>query len=727
MPRNTEIAREGDQVDIHKFGTVKGVFVPTLLTILGVIMYLRLGWVVGNVGLLGAWIIILLAFIITTTTALSMASIISNIQIGPGGAYSIISRSLGLEIGGSIGVPLYFSLAFSVVLYIFGFREGLRFLFPAFPPLLIDLLVFGTVAVIIFFSTDVAFRIQYLILGLIAASLISIFAAGMVMAPDFAIHLPPENVSFWTVFAVFFPAATGIMAGANMSGELKTPRKSITTGTLWAIGIGLVIYLLLAFWLAGAADGSTLVSNFLVLLEVSYIGWVVVVGLLAATFSSAINSFVGASRVLHAMGEHRVVPRGAWFSRRAASGIPRNAVLFTVLIVGLSLLLRDINAIAPLITLFFLITYGMMNLVVLLESNLGLISFRPLFKIPWIIPLTGTVGSFFVMFIINPTFSLIAVILVVGFYYLLMYRHIEYRSPYGDVRSSLFVSIAEWAAKKSMELPASQERAWRPNLLVPADSPAELRGVSEFVRDITYPRGSVSILGFERGEDGSMEQELSLISDEFKTDGIFARWTIVHGDRYPETVISSIQTLKSAFFKPNIVFLRIRKDPEYDTDLLRILNETTKHQNGILLYAGHPRAGLGRRRSINLWIGEDCQRWIPGTPQLPNCDLAILIAYKLLVNWGAELRIIAAAGEDANVLEVEQTIGAILDYARIPVHSVTVVARNVESYAKEAEHADLNVFSLSPSVDIEQLRRLVQDTRSTCLFCRDSALESALV
>ena len=114
--------------EMVKFGMFKGVFVPTLLTILGVIMYLRLGWVVGNVGLLGAWTIILIAFAITTTTALSMSSIISNIRIGAGGAYSIISRSMGLEIGGSIGVSLYLSLALSVALYIFGFRAGLQFL-----------------------------------------------------------------------------------------------------------------------------------------------------------------------------------------------------------------------------------------------------------------------------------------------------------------------------------------------------------------------------------------------------------------------------------------------------------------------------------------------------------------------------------------------------------------------------------------------------------------------
>ncbi|MDT8358610.1 MAG: hypothetical protein RQ758_08940, partial [Methanomicrobiaceae archaeon] len=226
------MAEEGE---IMRFGTIKGVFVPTLLTILGVIMYLRLGWVVGSVGLLGAWIIIILAFTITTTTALSMASIISNMQIGPGGAYSIISRSLGLEIGGSIGVPLYFSLAFSVVLYIFGFREGVRFLYPSLPPLLVDLLVFGTISLIVFFSTDIAFRIQYLILVLIAVSLVSIFAAGMGAAPSFTLELPAGGGTFWAVFAVFFPAATGIMAGVNMSGELETPRRSITIGTLAAI------------------------------------------------------------------------------------------------------------------------------------------------------------------------------------------------------------------------------------------------------------------------------------------------------------------------------------------------------------------------------------------------------------------------------------------------------------------------------------------------------------
>lgn len=167
--------QSGDE--IIKFGMVKGVFIPTLLTILGVIMYLRLGWVVGITGLLGAWTIILIAFAITTTTALSMSSIISNIRIGPGGAYSIISRSMGLEIGGSIGVPLYLSLALSVALYVFGFRAGLLFLYPGLSPLLIDFSIFAILFAIVFISTSVTFKIQYLILAVLVGSLVSIFAA----------------------------------------------------------------------------------------------------------------------------------------------------------------------------------------------------------------------------------------------------------------------------------------------------------------------------------------------------------------------------------------------------------------------------------------------------------------------------------------------------------------------------------------------------------------------
>jgi solute carrier family 12 sodium/potassium/chloride transporter 2 len=710
-----------------KFGMFKGVFVPTLLTIVGVIMYLRLGWVVGNVGLLGAWSIILIAFAITTFTALSMSSIVSNIQIGPGGAYSIISRSMGVEIGGSIGVPLYLALALSVALYIFGFRAGLQFLYPAVPALLIDLVVFAVIFFIVFLSTEVAFRIQYGILAVIIASLISTFAVFPPSPAPYTFVANPPGISFWVVFAVFFPAATGIMAGANMSGELKDPRRAIAQGTLLAIAVAGSIYIALAWWFAASASPEVLVQDYTFMISASRWSSVVLAGLLAATFSSALNSLVGASRILHAMGEQAITPRSSWFSKRSVSGIPRHALLVTGGVVLGSLMLRDLNVIAPLITMFFLITYGMINIVILIEQNLQLVSFRPLLKVPRWVPLAGALGCVFVMFIINPIFSLVALIFVAAIYYVLMYRHLTGTQTYDDVRSSLFVAVAEWAAKKSMALPKAPEKAWRPHLLVPILTPVELRGVAEFVHDVTYPSGSVRILGVNLGkEHASMESLLPPLSREFEEDGIYTKWSVLDTNAYADGVIASIQALKDSFFSPNIVLLRLTDDPSLDEDIRMIIDRASENQMGVLLYARHPDAGLGRRRHINLWIAGQCLRHPTGL-NLPNCDLAILIAYKLSVNWGAGIRILAPVPNPDRAEEVRQIIGELVEQARIPVQEIVVEVQTFTESLAGAPASDLEIFSLPPDPDLGQIRETIRTTRTTCLFCRDSGQESALI
>ena len=141
-----------------KFGTFGGVFTPTLLTILGVIMYLRMGWVVGNAGLLGAWLIIAISFLITLCTALSMSAITTNIRIGAGGAYAIISQSLGLEVGGSLGIPRYISQGLASTMYIFGFREGWMSIFPTHSPFLVDITVFAVLITIAYISANLAIK-----------------------------------------------------------------------------------------------------------------------------------------------------------------------------------------------------------------------------------------------------------------------------------------------------------------------------------------------------------------------------------------------------------------------------------------------------------------------------------------------------------------------------------------------------------------------------------------
>jgi solute carrier family 12 (sodium/potassium/chloride transporter), member 2 len=397
-------------------------------------------------------------------------------RIGPGGAFSMISQSLGLEAGGAIAVPLYISQALAVVMYIFGFRAGCLWAveawgIPALPSIVIDLIIFSLMFGITPISTNLAFKVQYLILVIILGSLASIAIAAFQGPMDNPIvwwgefRGSPEDgfsgVSFWVVFAVFFPASTGIMAGVNMSGDLKNPRKSIPIGTLTAIGLSFMIYVALAYWLMKAATIDELTENYTIMIDLAFWGPAVLIDLLAATFSSALASFVGSTRILEALGSHSIIPASGWFSKRTKKGEPRHATFFTAAIVIAAIMLRELNAIAPLVAMIFLLTYTTINLVVATEQSLRLISFRPLLPVPKVVPLVGLAGCLFAMFIINPTFSLVTVFVVVALYYVLMKRRLT--APTGDVRSGLFTALAEWAVKQVKLSQGTAERAWKPN------------------------------------------------------------------------------------------------------------------------------------------------------------------------------------------------------------------------------------------------------------------------
>ena len=727
---------EGDD-SRRRFGTFGGVFTPTLLTILGVIMYLREGWVIGNAGILGGLLIILLAYAITICTALSMSSITSNIRIGAGGAYAIISQSLGLEVGGSLGIPRYLSQALAITLYIFGFREAWIWVFPDHPAFLVDISIFLVLWAIAYKSADLAIRVQYLIMAVIAGSLVSIAVAAFNGSMQYDVadvglwgsfRGAPETdfsgTTFWVVFAVFFPAATGIMAGANMSGDLKDPRRSIPVGTMAAIGVSLVIYLLLAYWVARSATPEELVENYYVMIDKAYWGPLVVAGVFGATFSSALASMVGAARILQAMGEHRVIPGGAWVGTLTKKGEPRNSMLITGGIVFATLLVRDLNAIAPLITMFFLITYAMLNVVVLIEQSLGLVSFRPLLKVPRIVSVLGLVGSLFAMFIINPTVSLISVAVVVAFYGVLTRQHME--APFEDVRSGLFVAFSEWAAKKVTDMPAMQERAWKPNLLVPVEDVRRLRGAFSIIQNITFPKGSVKLLGLNHdGEADGLPEGLNNLTRAFRERGIFASSMVVDNGSFSDTLVAGMQVLQGAFFRPNIVFLNMPKSTEQEDAYRRVIAQATALKLGTLIYAAHPVASLGQRRHINVWIRDRSPNWRLSW-DIGNLDLSILAAYKLMRNWNAQMRVITVIEDENEEENARRFMSRLVDLARIPDTEVVVARGAFNTYLAEAPQADLNIFGLVPNPDFDVIRRLVETTSSTCLFVQDSGRETAL-
>ncbi len=727
-------SRKSDDNEVKKFGTFEGVLLPTLLTILGAVMYLRTGWVVGQAGLMGAWLIIGLANLITICTGLSISTIATNIRVGAGGSFSIISQSLGLEVGGSVNVPFYLAQAISVAFYIFAFSEGWLSIFPTHPQIVVVLAAYVVCFLIALISVGLAAQIRYPILFVVSFSLFSVFLGafsrfghpGVVYTPQLFGTFPSGN--FWTVFAVFFPAVTGILAGVNLSGTLKNPRKSIPSGTMTAVIISFGVYMLLAYWTSLVATPKELQENYTIMVDKAAWGWAVQAGILAATFSAALNSLVGAPRVLQAMAAHKVVPLGHILAQETEKGEPRPAMYLTGAI-GVGTLLfglagEGLNQIAPLMTMFFLITYAILNGEVVLEQALKLTSFRPLFQVPRLVPLIGFIGSIFVMFLINPVFSIISIIVIFVLYEYLSLQKLT--SPWTDVRSGMFVTLAEWAAKRVLRLPTGQDRAWKPSLLVPVDSATALRYNYRFLEAITKPNGSLHIYGCYQEEDLDEIEKLRNYETAFANDGIFARVALLESSNFNQTLRTAMEASTSAFFRPNTFFYSLQ--PESDDESLQyLLNHASKNEIGMLLYADNPQAGLGREQIVNVWLREQSPDWQTGL-RLPNLDLTLLLAYQLARNWEGRINLITVVAEESDREAAENYLTGLIELGRMPKGTQVVVGvGDYNEFLASAPDADLNMFGLQMHVDVALMRRLLTATGTTCVFVRDSGWESALV
>lgn len=448
-------------------------------------------------------------------------------------------------------------------------------------------------------------------------------------------------------------------------------------------------------------------------------GWVVGnAGLLGATFSSALASIVGAPRILQALGDHRIFPGGEFFSKLAGNGEPRNAILLTGGIVIVTLLVRDLNTIAPLITMFFLITYMMINLVVFIEQRMDMVSFRPTFTIPKYVPFIGTVGCLFTMFIFNATFGLISIALVLAAYLYLTNRKLKV--PYGDMRSGLFVSVAEWAAKRVSLLPKDNERAWKANLLVPVRGTRQLRGSFSLIRNLVYPKGSIKLIGItQRHQLENMRDDLFDMASAFSRENVYTRWSMIESENFKEALINSLQTLQGSFFKPNILFLRLLHSRQYDEEVKAMISTAQLNNMGVQLYVEDNVAQLGCSASINVWLREKSPHWDL------SMDLALLSAYKLKKNWGAPMRVIIVVKEE-EVEEAYKYLENLLDLSRLKDVEAHVEVGTFHKALEEAPQANVDFFGLPEEPDLDRLRTYVELTSSACVFVSDSGNENIL-
>ncbi len=719
--------------DPKKFGMFAGVFTPTVLTVLGAIMYLRTGWVVGNAGLGGAIAIILLAHVITVSTGLAVSSVVTNTRVGAGGAFAIISQSLGLEVGGSVGIPLFLAQGISIALYVLAFTESWLRIFPTHIEAIVAILMFLAVFGIVYISAQFASKTQFIILGIGGLSLFSVFLASFPIAGNAGLTETPmfwggyADGNFWETFAVFFPAVTGIMVGISMSGSLRDPRKDIPVGTMSAIGLTLFVYLALAYWLSRIATPEELINNTTVMVDKAFWGWAVLSGMLGATFSAALGSLVAAPRVIQALALHEIIPYSKFFSKESRNGEPRQAMLFAGGIGFAALLVAlvggGLDAIAGVITMFFLITYSMLNVVVLIEQTLDTVSFRPTFSVPRIVPFIGAFSSTFVMFLINPVFSLIAIILVLALYAYLTRRHLA--SLESDVRSGLFESMAEWAVKRTRRMPSARERTWKPVVLVPIRSVNTLSGSYRFLRAMTYPKGTVRTLGIYTNGNKEALKGLEAITNAFASDGIYANTTVLEEDDFVNGVRMTTQILRNTFFRPNILFLHLR--PESDLkELQDLIDKTAAYQMGIALLDRHHLVGLGREQVIHVWVSNQGPNWEHDLHQ-SNLDLAILLAYQLAQNWEATITLNMSVPDEETAEKARVFLTQLISLARLPKETdFSVLVLPLNEAINKTPHADLTVFGLSKEPDLEFVQNLSQQVKGSCIFVRGSGEESVL-
>ncbi len=452
-------------------GTFAGVFTPSLLTILGIILFLRLGFVIGNAGLASALIILALANLISILTSFSLAAVATNLKVKGGGDYYLISRTLGLEFGGAIGIVLFLAQSVSIAFYCIGFGEAVASIFA--PNLSFSPQWIGGLAVLLLFllawmGADWATRFQYGVMAFLTLALVSFYIGGAMhwnaglLAQNWGSQ--KSSFGFWMLFAIFFPAVTGFTQGVSMSGDLKDPLKSLPMGTFMAVGISICVYFTVAVLMAGTLPGEILRNDYASMKQASAWGFFIDAGVIAATLSSAMASFLGAPRILQSLSSDKIFP----FLNRFAKGFgptnnPRRGVLFSLVIALGTIALGQLDLIARIVSMFFLISYGLLNYATYFEANAASPSFRPRFRYyhKWI-SLAGFLACLGVMLAIDFMTGLFAIAIITSIYQYLKQNSGPARWADGQ-RSYHLKKIREnlLAAQEDLEHP----RDWRPCVL----------------------------------------------------------------------------------------------------------------------------------------------------------------------------------------------------------------------------------------------------------------------
>lgn len=647
-----------------RLGMFGGVFTPSFLTIIGVIMYLRFSWVVGTAGLIHTIAIVVLANAITFITALAVAGIASNERMETGGAYFMVSRVLGLRAGGGIGLPLYVSQALSIALYVIGFAEAIERWLPGVPVAVVGLVTLVVLSAIAFLGASLMIRVQYVILAAILLSLVSIalgFRPGPtpVLTPAYT-----DAIGFWGVFAVFFPAVTGILAGVSMSGDLRDPARAIPRGTLLAVGAGFAIYLLVPIMLAWTVPRADLYAS--TALQASS-RWpaLVQIGVIGATLSSAIGSLLAAPRTLQALAIDSIAPR--LFARGVgARNEPIPALAISIVMAGAAIALGSLNAVAEVLTMFFLTTYGVLNISAAIERILDNPSFRPAVRVPWWISMAGAAGCFGVMFLISPSATIVALVAVVVIVVWLGRRR---RVPIGGggVWEGVWTALFLMLSRRVADTRGGSGKNWRPLVQVFASESEAHADLVQTAAMVTRRGGALAAYAIAEAGTGPAgreraHNELTGLIGHLRQPYVFG--TAVQTTDLAEGVVVAAQAAGFAGGTYNTVMMGLPAHPNRDREQTRMLAGLNAIGRNVLLFKRGARTWTQIVGPITVWWGG----------QENNVRLMLVLAYLLQQSHERRppIRLSTIVGSADKVPATEAALRATLADLRLEAETVVV-------------------------------------------------------
>ena len=682
-------------------GTFAGVFTPSVLTILGIILFLRLGFVVGAAGLGRTLLILGLANLISILTSFSLATIATNLRVKGGGDYYLISRTLGVEFGGALGIVLFAAQSISIAFYAIGFGEVVSTIAGGGIPWLAQAVAGGAVLglfVLAFVGADAATRFQFVVMTILTAALVAFFAGGL---PAFSTEVlrsnwkPSGDQSFWILFAIFFPAVTGFTQGVSMSGDLANPAKSLPLGTFLAVGVSIVVYFGVAVVFAGSTPGTILANDLGVMRRISIAPWLIDSGVIAATLSSALASFLGAPRILQSLARDQVFPLLQPFAAGSGDGDnPRRGVVLSLVIALGTVAVGRLNVIAPVVSMFFLISYGLLNFATYYEAKSESPSFRPTFR--WHNPrlsLLGALACGAVILAIDPLAGAFAGAILFG---LLQY-----------VRRT--VRVARWAdSGRSMRLKQIREnlvglaadpehpRDWRPVILAFSEHAERRAALLRFASWIEGGSGFVTAVRvveadtLEESPIADLEAEIENDIDEL---GITAFARVIPAVQAQEALQSLLSSHGIGALRANTVLVnRLRKGADRtDETRLNLFGQQLRTAQGLgcnlVVLDSEPSeiatldaTALDERR-IDVW-------YRVGT----SSRLALLLAYLTTrtSDWkDAQVRLVASRPSTMSEDQTRETLSEMLKEVRIDAEAVVVDHIDPESVVEHSRDASL--------------------------------------